>query len=207
MTQAVPVIRCLAGLLLAGVAGCASARTSYFALAPVSGTPTTGGPATVEVRQPGIAGYLDRNGIVRGDSEYRLDVASTQVWGEPLSDMVGRVMAEDLSQRLPGTQVTAAQGVISSRPDLLVELQVNRFDSGHDGMLTLVAQVAVLRASNRLPLVTRSFRLTAPDAGKGTTELVARMSTLLGQLADRTAAMLLGGTVSWPGERQRSTSG
>ncbi len=183
-------------LLLAGVAGCASASTSYFALAPVAGTPQTGGPAVLEVRQPGIAGYLDRNGIVRGDGDYRLDVASTQVWGEPLGDMVGRVMAEDLSQRLPGTQVTAAQGVISSRPDLLVEVQVDRFDSGHDGTLTLAAQVSVLRASDKLPLVTRSFRLTAPDAGKGTAELVARMSALLGQLADRTAGMVLGRTVS-----------
>lgn len=183
-------------LLLAAVSGCVSASTSYFALAPVPGRPLVGGPAVLEVRQPGIAGYLDRNGIVRGDSEYKLDVASTQVWGEPLGDMVGRVMAEDLTQRLPGSQVTAAQGVISSRPDRLVELQVDRFDSGHDGTLTLAAQVSVLRASDRLPLVTRSFRLTAPDTGKTTTELVARMSTLLGQLADRTATMLLEGSVS-----------
>ena len=197
MSRAIPALLRLAGLLsLAAVAGCASARTSYFALAPVTGTPANGGPVTLEVRQPGIAGYLDRNGIVRGDNDYRLDVASTQVWGEPLSDMLGRVMAEDLSQRLPGTQVTTSQGVISARPDLLVEMQVNRFDSGHDGTLTLAAQVSVLRASDRLPLVTRSFRLTTPVASRSTEELVARMSTLLGQLADQTAGMVLGRSVS-----------
>ncbi len=187
----------LAGLLLlAAVSGCASAKTSYFALAPVPGTPVTGGPAAVEVRQPGIAGYLDRNGLVRGDSDYRLDVASTQVWGEPLGDMVGRVMAEDLVQRLPGTQVTVAQGVISARPDLLVELQVDRFDSGHDNTLTLSAQVSVLSAHDRAPLVTRSFRLTAPNPPAGTAELVARMSALLGQLADQTAFMVAGRATS-----------
>jgi uncharacterized lipoprotein YmbA len=197
MTHAIPTIRRLAGLLLlADLAGCASASTSYFALAPVPGTPMTGGPAAVEVRQPGIAGYLDRNGIVRGDSDYKLDVASTQVWGEPLGDMVGRVMAEDLSQRLPGTQVTVSQGVISSRPDLLIELQVDRFDSGHDGTLTLSAQVAVLRASTRSALATRSFRLTASNIFASTKDLVARMSTLLGQLADRAADMVLGRSVT-----------
>ena len=197
MSQAVPALARVAALLaLAALAGCASAKTSYFALASVPGTPTNGGPAVLEVRQPGIAGYLDRNGIVRGDSDYRLDVASTQVWGEPLSDMLGRVMAEDLSQRLPGTQVTVSQGVISSRPDLLVEMQVDRFDPGHDGTLTLAAQVSVLRASNRLPLATRSFRLTAPVASRSTEELVARMSALLGQLADQTAGMVLGRNVS-----------
>ena len=197
MTQATSALARLAGLLLlAAVSGCASASTSYFALAPVPGTPATGGPAAVEVRQPGIAGYLDRNGIVRGDNDYKLDVASTQVWGEPLGDMLGRVMADDLAQRLPGTQVTAAQGVISARPDLLVELQVDRFDSGHDGILTLAAQVSVLRARDRAPLVTRSFRLTAPNPPAGTAELVARMSGLLGQLSDRTAEMVAGGTTS-----------
>ena len=197
MSRAVPVVSRLAGLLaLTLIAGCASASTSYFALAPVPGTPMAGGPAALEVRHPGIAGYLDRNGIVRGDSDYRLDVASTQVWGEPLSDMLGRVIAEDLSQRLPGTQVTVSQGAVTSRPDLLVEMQVDRFDSGHDGTLTLAAQVSVLRASNRLPLVTRSFRLTTPVAPRSTEELVARMSTLLGQLADQTAGMILGRNVS-----------
>ena len=197
MTHATPALARLAGLLLlAAVSGCASASTSYFALAPVPGTPATGGPAAIEVRQPGIAGYLDRNGIVRGDNDYKLDVASTQVWGEPLGDMLGRVMAEDLAQRLPGTQVTAAQGVISARPDLLVELQVDRFDSGHDGTLTLAAQVSVLRARDRAPLMTRSFRLTAPNPPAGTAELVARMSGLLGQLSDRTAEMVAGGAAS-----------
>ncbi len=193
MTHATSAAARLAGLLLlAMVSGCASARTSYFALAPVPGTPATGGPAAIEVRQPGIAGYLDRNGIVRGDSDYKLDIASTQVWGEPLGDMIGRVLAEDLAQRLPGTQVTVAQGVISARPDLLVELQVDRFDPGHDNTLTLSAQVSVLRAHDRSPLVTRSFRLTAANPPAGTAELVARMSTLLGQLADQAASMVLG---------------
>ena len=193
MTRPTPATtRVAALLLLAAVSGCASAKTSYFALAPVQGTPVTGGPTAVEVRQPGIAGYLDRNGLVRGDSGYKLDVASTEVWGEPLGDMVGRVMAEDLAQRLPATQVTTAQGVISARPDLLVELQVDRFDSGHDNTLTLSAQVSVLRASDRAPLVTRSFRLSAPNPPAGTAELVARMSMLLGQLADQAAAMVAG---------------
>ena len=192
-----PVVARLAGLLLlAAVSGCASAKTSYFALAPVPGTPATGGPGAIEVRQPGIAGYLDRNGIVRGDSDYKLDVASTEVWGEPLGDMVGRVMAEDLAQRLPGTQVTVAQGVISARPDLLVELQIDRFDSGHDNTLTLSAQVSVLSARDRAPLVTRSFRLTAPNPPAGTAELVARMSALLARLADQAAGMVLGHATS-----------
>ena len=197
MTQPTSTLARLAGLLLlAGVAGCASAKTSYFALGPVPGTPVTGGPGAVEVRQPGIAGYLDRNGLVRGDTGYRLDVASTEAWGEPLGDMIGRVMAEDLAERLPGTQVTTAQGVISSHPDLLVELQVDRFDAGHDGTLTLSAQVSVLRARDRAPLATRSFRLSAPNPTPGAAELVARMSTLLGQLADQTARMVAGGATS-----------
>ncbi|MGI4978319.1 MAG: PqiC family protein, partial [Janthinobacterium lividum] len=108
----------------------------------------------------------------------------------------GRVMAEDLAQRLPGTQVTTAQGVISAHPDLLVELQVDRFDSGHDNTLTLSAQVSVLRASDRAALATRSFRLTAANPPSNTAELVARMSLLLGQLADRAAAMVTGGATS-----------
>ena len=180
--------------LLALLGGCASASSSYYALGAVPGTPAPGGPALVEVRQPGIPGYLDRNAIVRGEQDYRLDVASTQLWGEPLGDMIGRVLAEDLTQRLPGTEITVSQGVISSRPDLLVEVQVSRFDTGRDGILTLAAQVSILHASDRAAIATRSFRLGTPAAAgtAGTAALVAQMSALVAQLADRTAALLRG---------------
>ncbi len=182
----------LALALLAALAACTSASTSYFALSAVPGTSLPGGPGLIEVRQPGIAGYLDRNAIVRGGRDYKLDVASTQVWGEPLGDMVGRVLAEDLAQRLPGTEVTIAQGVISSTPDNLVELQVDRFDTGQDHILTLAVQLSILRASDHQALATRSFRLSSASPAGNTNALVAQMSVLVGQLADRAAAMLRG---------------
>ncbi len=183
-----------AGLALsgAGLAGCASAEPAYFTLAPVPGATARGGPKLVELQRPGLAGYLDRPGIVRADSAYQLRVAGTERWGEPLGDLIARILSEDLNQRLPGTSVFTTAGSISAQPDARIELDVQRFDAGASGEVVLLAQVAVSRGRNGAGAATRTVRQTMRPAGPATRDLVAAMSTVLGGLADTVAGMLRG---------------
>ena len=176
-------------LLALAAAGCQSPEPAYFTLAPVPGQAGRAGPRLVELQRPGLAGYLDRNGIVRANSDYQLRVAQDERWAEPLGDLIGRILSEDLSQRLPGTSVFTTAGSISAQPDARIELDVQRFDLDASGDVVLLAQVAVSRGRGS-PAATRTVRQTLRPASPATRDLVAAMSTVLGGLADTVAAML-----------------
>jgi len=181
--------RHLLGLALAGfVPACASREPAYYTLAPVPGTPRPGGPGQVELRRIGLAGYLDRSEIVRASSAYSLRLNGGERWGEPFGDLVARILAEDLNQRLPGTSVFTSAGSISAEADATIEMDLQRFDADANGQAVLLAQVAVSRA--RASATTRVIRLAVQPANPSTTGLVAAMSTALGQLADALATML-----------------
>lgn len=175
-------------LLASGCAG--SPEPAYYTLAAVPGTPRPGAPRLVELRRPSIAGYLDRSEIVRGDAGYRLDLRPGERWGEPFDAMLGRVVAEDLNQRLPGTTVFTSQGSLSPDPQARVELDVPRFNLTASGQVVLRAQVAVTRAHGGGASRTRSVQIETKPASASTSDLAAAMSQAAGQLADAIAAML-----------------
>ena len=187
-------------------ASCASPEPAYYTLAPVPGAavsgasgsarPAGGGPRTVQLRRPGLAGYLDRPEIVRGGGPYQLRVADTERWGESLESLIGRVTAENLSTRLPGTTVFTEAGSITADADATVELDISRFDADASGQVVLVAQVSVQRGREPEATRTRTLRLTATPTSSGTAQLVAAMSQALGQLADEVTAMLRAGAPS-----------
>ncbi len=172
--------------------GCASADPAIYTLRAVPGQPSGGGPATVKLARPGLAGYLDRPEIVRDSSASRLQLNSGERWGEPVGDMIGRVLALDLAQRLPGSSVFTEAGTISVDAAATVELDVQRFDLDTSGVVVLLVQVAVEQSRNHDAAATRSLRETVTPTGTGTPQLVAAMSTALGQMADQVADMLRG---------------
>ena len=183
------IMRRRALLLGLAAAGCQSPEPAYFTLAPAPGQPAPGGPRLVELQRPGLAGYLDRPGIVRSNSTYQLRVAENERWAEPFGDLIARILSEDLGQRLPGTSVFTTAGSISAQPDARIELDVQRFDLDASGDVLLLAQVAVSRGRGS-PAATRTVRQTLRPASPATRDLVAAMSTLLGGLADAVAGML-----------------
>jgi uncharacterized lipoprotein YmbA len=172
------------------LARCASPDPAIYTLRAVPGSAAGGGPMAIKVARPGLAGYLDRPEIVRDNSVSRLTLNSGERWGEPLGDMVGRVLALDLAQRLPGSSVFTEAGTISVDPSATVELDIQRFDLDTGGSVILLAQVAVQQGRAHDPAATHSLRLTVQPASTGTPDVVAAMSGALGQLADSVADLL-----------------
>lgn len=170
------------------LAGCSSADPTYYTLKPVGGAQATTQIQTIEVRRPGLAGYLDRSDIVLKSAGYTLDVNSQLRWGEPLGDMIGRVITQDLSQRLPGSSVFGQSGAITADADLRVEVDIQGFDEDASGAVVLTAQVALEAGRSHVPAASRHVSLTAQPAAPGAAALVATMSTLLGTLSDQVAA-------------------
>jgi len=183
--------RHLLGLALAGlVPACSSPEPAYYTLAAVPGTPQPGGPRQIELRRIGLAGYLDRPEIVRASSAYSLRLNGAERWGEPFGELVARILAEDLNQRLPGTSVFTSAGSITAETDATIEMDLQRFDADANGEAVLLTQVAVSRGRARASATTRVVRLTVRPASPSTPDLVAAMSTALGQLADALATTL-----------------
>ena len=185
------MIRRRCALLLAGLlAACASPTPELYTLAALPGPVQHLAVRSVELRRVGLAGYLDRPEIVRTAADYRVQITRNQRWGEPLGGMLDRVFTEDLVERLAGTAVFAESGAISTAPDLILELDILRFDTDASGTLVLLAQVAVRRADARQTAHAQTLRLTAQPASAATRDLVAAMSAALGELADAVGGML-----------------
>ena len=186
----------LAALPLLAIASCASPDPTYYTLAAIRGTPSPGGPALVELRRPGIAGYLDRSEITRSNTPYQLKLASGERWGEPFGDMVGRVLAEDLNSRLAGTSVFTSAGAISADAGARVEIDIQRFDADAGGQIVLLAQIAITRNGNRGEPQTLPLRFAETPASSSTADYVAAMSRALAEASDQIAAALRSPRVS-----------
>ncbi|HQT75887.1 MAG TPA: PqiC family protein [Rhodopila sp.] len=172
------------------VAACTSPNPRLYTLGPMPGTPRTGGPGIVLLHQIAVARYLERPEIVRSSENYRLDIMANDAWGEPLAAMIARVLAEDLSQRLPGTTVVNAAGAITAPEDAAVEVNIQRMDMDATRALVLVAQAAVTFAKPSGSQKTRAFRTAVPLTSTLINEEVQAMSIALGRLADEIALML-----------------
>jgi uncharacterized lipoprotein YmbA len=176
--------------LAAGMFGCASPDPALYTLGTVPGPAQTGTARSVELRRVSLAGYLDRPEIVRSAAQYRLTVLANERWGEPFGSMLDRVLVEDLVERLPRTSVFTESGAISTRPDIILEIDIQRFDADADGTVVLLAQVAVRHDQNNVAADARTFRFTVAPASSATQDYVAAMSKALGQLADQVALMV-----------------
>ena len=174
------------------LSACASPNPVLYTLAPIPGIPQPGGPKVIVLREIGLARYLERSQIVRSSENYRLDVSSNDWWGESLAAMIGRILQEELSQRLPGTSIFGENGAIAADADATVEIDVQRMDADRTGLVILAAQIAVTFTKHRAP-ITRAVRLSAQPQTPDVRGEVAAMSAAIGQLADIVAAMLRSG--------------
>ena len=183
-------MRALAGTLLLVVAACASPNPDIYTLAAMPGPAVKIHAHSIELRRVGLAGYLDRPEIVRSNAQFRLQISGNERWGEPMGGMIDRVFTEDLVERLPNASVFVESGAISTRPDVVLEVDVQRFDPDAGGNVVLLAQVAIRHEDTNAPAVASEVRLTTTPASKTTPDLVAAMSLALGQLADEVAERL-----------------
>jgi uncharacterized protein len=180
------------GVVATNLAGTSRSRTSVAGTG-VAGTPASGGrqpgaPASVELREIGLARYLERSQIVRSSEGYRLDVLSNEWWGEPLGAMLSRVLVQELAQRLPGSTVFGETGAITINPAATVAVNIQRLDGDATGAAVLIAQIEVSGSSTG----TRDVHLTVAATAPGTAGLVEALSQAIAQLADTIAAMLRG---------------
>ncbi len=178
----------LIGLFL--LVGCRSPDPRLYTMVAHAGATSPSAPRIVEVRRPAIASYLDRPQIVRGVDGQRLEVSDGDQWAEPLAEMLGRVLAENLALRLPDSEVFTEVSALSADSDVRVEVDLQRFEQQSDGQVALVAVVALRYGSGARDVVLERITLAADREGSGTDALVRTLADLVAQLADRLAGAL-----------------
>ena len=187
--------RLIPALLLLTLTACASSPpTRFFALDPASaGAPAAAsGGADQSAAQPvkidavHIPPALDRNSMVRGESDNQLQISSQDRWAGDLGEMIRRVLTQDLASRLPGGMVIAPDSPAPPRARGLV-VDILTFQPQATGEVVLDADWTLLEGTQSNPVLRRSVHLTGSAAASAQGEAAA-MSTLLGQLADSIAA-------------------
>ena len=185
--------RLVPALLLLTLAACASSPpTRFFALDPAPGGAAgqQGGGKPVKVDAVHIPPALDRNSMVRGESDNQLEISSQDRWAGDLGEMIRRVLTQNLASRLPSGMVIAPES--PAPPDargLVVDILTFQPQSG--GEVVLDADWTLLEGTQSNPVLRRSVHLTAPGASSAQGEAAA-MSALVGQLADGIAAEIGG---------------
>ena len=185
-------VRRAALVLAATLAACSSPSPVLYTIAPVQGPVQTAAPKVIALQQIGTARYLERSEIVRSSENYRLDVMSNDWWGEPLAAMLGRILIEELSQRLPQSTVFTESGAVTASPDATIELNFQRLDEDASGNVILMAQASVAFKGRAGPVL-RSFRFVVTPPAPGIQGEVTAISMAVGQLADGLASALTSG--------------
>lgn len=173
-----------ARILLVLLTGCGSSPIpDFYTLYPEPGEPARNVSLQIEIRRPGLPGYLDRPNIVRRVESGRLDISGTERWGHDLGELVGSTVARNLTQRLPESTIYTESGAISTSPDLVVEIDLQRFEATGDGVVRLDVQVALHRAGSSRAIVKR-YELSKERESDDTEGMVAAMSDLLAELSE-----------------------
>ena len=166
-----------------------SASPSLYTLTVKPGPVLAGGPPIVQLREIGLARYLDRREIVRSSDGNRLDVAYNDWWGESLGAMLSRVIVLGLQQRLPGSTIYNENGAITSDPNAVLAINIQRLDVDQSGTLQLLAQAAV-EFNRPRKSAARTFSIAKPVPAPTIAGHVTAASDAVGELTDNIAALL-----------------
>jgi uncharacterized lipoprotein YmbA len=170
-------------------AACSSPEPGLYTIPMRPGPVLSGGPRIVQLRDLGLASYLDRKEIVRSSEGYKLGVSSNDWWGESLSTMLSRVIVVGLSQRLPDSSIYAEAGAIAADPNAIVSVNIQRLDLDAGGALQLLAQAAI-EFNRPKRSAARTFRISRTAPSADVAGQVAAISDAMEELTDGLAALL-----------------
>ena len=181
-----------------GLAGCAvSDPTQYYALgefsarsagstesASIGSTPASRTDPTeavsIGVGPVIVPGYLHRSQIVTRIGADQLELATFQRWAEPLEDGIARILAEQVSARVPTDRIVVYpwRGAIARALQYQVVVAVMRFDGRQSGDVVLDARWRIL-SKDGAELALKRSTITDTASGLGIQPVIAAMTRTL----------------------------
>ena len=133
--------------------------------------------------------YLDRTQIVTRPGTDQVEISTFNRWAEPLEDGISRILAEEISVRVPTERVVTFpwRGVVARVIQYQVVVAVVRFDGRPGGDVTLDTRWRILDREGDELLFRRST-VVEPAAGRGYEPIVAAMTRAIMALGQEIAA-------------------
>jgi hypothetical protein len=189
-------VACLLAVTL--LTGCAASEPArFYTLAPQAPEPTMAAPGpagegagAVGLSPVAMPRYLDRPQLVTRTDANTLELSEFDKWAEPLADMIGRTLAEDLARRLPDRRVFLLPVRQAVPIDRVVDVQIVRFDADPAGTVALDAHWQVFAGAGRSLLAARKSAVRETATGPGKSAAVAAMSRALSRLSAEVARAL-----------------
>jgi uncharacterized lipoprotein YmbA len=187
---------CLAVVALSSACSFLKARpdpTRYFVLtSDEHKRPGPPAPIVLGVDRVELPDYLLRPEMVSRSQANQLVIADYDRWGEALKDGFSRTLRRDLENRLGAGHVLAAPFDPASRPSLVVDVDVHRFERVDGGGAELEASWTLRDGKCGAALVTRDSRerqaVARNDARASVAALSRALAQMAGQIADAAAA-------------------
>jgi uncharacterized lipoprotein YmbA len=134
-----------------------------------------------------LPGYLDRPEIVTRMGANQVQVEEIELWAEPLRDSIPRTLGRNLATLLDSGAVQREPWTGSSPPDLVVSVEVRRFEKTSAGQVELAARWTI-DARPGEGGTRGETRVAYPASGTSTQAAVAAMSAALAALSREIAA-------------------
>lgn len=143
------------------------------------------GQPVIEIERVLMPDYLDGSDILVRGSANLVEASRTGRWRERLSVGVGHALAAGLSRRLP--EFVIATSAPPETPACELRLDVQAFEADASGRVVFAAQWRVLDGTSDDTLAGERVSLTDPVVGAGDEPVVAAMSRIMEDLAERIA--------------------
>jgi uncharacterized lipoprotein YmbA len=176
--------------------GCFGSKpTRFYTLSSVVGESagtvySRGASRVIAVGPVSIPDYVDRPQIVVRESTNQVQLAGFDQWAGSLSDMVGRVLVEDLVAQLPDDHVIAFAQAGASVFDYRVAVQITRFDVSTAGEAVVSATWRVWDRAGTKTRLTESTTARAQAPGATYQDRVAALSQAVADLGGNVARSL-----------------
>ncbi|MAC79707.1 MAG: hypothetical protein CML66_16780 [Rhodobacteraceae bacterium] len=175
---------------------CSGQPPNYFRLSPDAGATPQPAPGAQTTRRNGVSvgvgpitipEYLDRAEIVTRDGPTGLQINNLNRWGGNLSGNFQVVLGESLSRQLGTDRIHLFPWTTSDTLRYQVLVQVNGFEAGSDGIVTLDARWTVLNPGTDSVIRMGRSVLTEPltqtqDGTPDYSDISAAMSRLVTSL-------------------------
>ncbi|MEO3741547.1 PqiC family protein [Kosakonia sp. WA-90] len=183
-------IRTLLTTVIVLLCGCTSAPVRYHTLlSPVSPPHAVqAAPYDIDVFAPGVPSQLDGQQVVVRLGQSGMAIRENERWLNPLGEELQRALSAGMSAQL-GAQDVDGLAREPSRPVVLIQLQLRRFDSWPGHALSLEAdwRLAVKGNGQRGVLLCQS---SLTRALTGQDDMYAAWQTQVAQLAGQIASTL-----------------
>lgn len=152
------------------LSGCAAPaqQTRYYTLAdetvPLAKSAGPSASYRVAIGPATVPEVLDRLQMVLRVSSNRLVISDMHLWSGALKREIPRVIAREVAQQLPATQVAAYQQYSGQNAMFRVPIDVVRFESVEGKSITLTAEWSVLSRSGEILREARSEYTEAVDS-------------------------------------------